>query len=215
MPLNILNKIPPFLWRIKGTILVQVVIITIGFLTRGLSSSEHRRLLHRFGFDYELLRDAHVWSLLTGTWIQSTPDIAASMILLVFGGTFFLELLAGTKMMLLTCVTGDWVATLLTTVTIRVLAEAGDTSVAAMLSIPDAGSSALAHAGYGAAVMLLPLRWLKIALPCLIILTVMQFSYEDLAPAIVHCWAALYGVLVGWFIIRPRLERGRELRLEN
>ena len=101
MPHNIMYRIPSFFWRIKGTILIQIVIISIGLFTRGLSTSEHRRLLDLFGFDYDMLRDAHVWHLLTGTWIQSSPDIAASMILLVFGGTFFLELFAGTTAMLL------------------------------------------------------------------------------------------------------------------
>ncbi len=198
------------LWRIKGTIEIQIVIITVGLLTYDLSRLEHGDLLDHLGFDYETLTNWRFWHLLTGTWLQSSPGIAWSMVALVFGGTVVLELLAGTWPMLVTCITGDWVATLLTALTLRVLAELGDASVSALLTTPDAGTSALAHAGYGAAVMLLPRRWLKVALPLLVILTGVQFVLVSLAPAIVHCWAAFYGAMVGWFVLRPRLEREAE-----
>ncbi|MCC6675451.1 MAG: hypothetical protein IT339_09665 [Thermomicrobiales bacterium] len=200
------------LWRIKGTIAIQVVIITIGVLTLDLSQREHGNLLDHLGFDYDALTNWRFWHLLTGTWLQSSPGIAWSMIALVFGGTVALELLAGTGPMLVTCITGDWIATLLTAMTLRVLAEFGDASVSALLNTPDAGTSALAHAGYGAAVMLLPRRWLKVALPLLIVLTGVQFVLVSLAPAIVHCWAACYGALAGWFVLRPRLEGAGESR---
>ncbi len=192
-------------WRFKGTILILVIIAVIGILTGDQTVREHTRLLHRLGFDYRILTEGHLWHLTTGTWIQSTPGIAWSMVALVFGGTFLLELFAGTSAMLTTCITGDWISTLLTTLTLRVLAHFGDASVSALLSTPDAGTSAFAHAGYGAAVMLLPRRWLKIAIPALVVLTSSQFLYISLAPAIVHCWAALYGALAGWFVLRPRI----------
>lgn len=202
-----LSRIGSSLWRIKGSLLIQIVIISIGVQTRDFLFSDHEDVLSRFGFDYDLLLDGRLWHLLTGTWIQSSPGIAWSMVALVFGGTVFLELLAGTPAMLLTCVTGDWFATLMTTLTLRVLASFGDVSVHTLLSTPDAGTSALAHAGYGAAIMLLPRRWIKVALPALIVLTTIQFFLVTLAPAIVHCWAAIYGVCIGWFVLRPRREQ--------
>jgi len=196
-------SLPHALWRIKGTLLIQAVLIGIGIITKDVSSSEHQRLLGQLGFDYQLLTEGRLWHLLTGSWIQVTPGIELSMLALVFGGTFFLEVLAGTWAMLLTCITGDWVATILTALTTRVLAGLGSSAAAAMLAVPDAGSSAMAHAGYGAVVMLLPRRWLKIGLAILIFLTAIQFFIIDFAPAIAHAWATLYGVCIGWFVLRP------------
>jgi hypothetical protein len=127
------------------------------------------------------------------------------MLALVFGGTVVLEWFAGTAAMLVTCITGDWFATVLTALTTRVLAGLGSASAASLLALPDAGSSAMAHAGYGAMVMLLPRRFLKPGLAILIFLTAIQFFLIDVAPAIAHAWATLYGVVVGWFVLRPRL----------
>lgn len=190
-------------WRIKGTLLIQVVIISIGFWTADVSSADHRRWLERLGFDYEALIGGRLWHLLTGTWIQSSPGIDLTMIALVFGGTVFLELFTDTKAMLLTCITGDWVSTILTALTTRVMVGLGDAN-ASLLTTSDAGSSALAHAGYGAVVMLLPRRWLPAAIVITIVLTLTQLLYIDQAAAIVHCWATLYGAIVGWFVLRPR-----------
>ncbi len=194
------------LWRIKGTLLIQVVIISIGFWTKDMSAAEHAEWLQRLGFDYQTLLDDSFWHLLTGTWIQSSPGIELSMIVLVFASTVSLELLSDTSLMLLTCITGDWVSTLLTALTTQVLVSVGDANPA-LLTTSDAGSSAMAHAAFGAAVMLLPRRWVPAALVILIVLTVTQLLYIDLAAAIAHCLATLYGVLIGWFVLRPRLDR--------
>lgn len=211
MARSIPERIADGLWRIKGTVLILLVIMLVGLMTEDQTEREHGRLLDHLGFDYDLLRQAHLWHLLTGTWIQSTPGIAWTMVALVFGGTVVLELFAGTGAMLLTVISGDWVATILTTLTVRVLAELNDAVVTPLLSIPDSGTSALAHAGYGAAVMLLPRKWLKFAIPILVALTGIQFFIVTLAPALVHCWATFYGAIVGWFVLRPRLEREHRL----
>lgn len=192
------------LWRIKGTIAIQIVIIAVGVITNDLTSSEHLDVMRRLGFDYDDLAAGRLWHLLTGTWLQSTPGIEYSMLALVFGGTVFLELLAGTRAMLLTCISADWFATILTALTTRMLAAFGSASATALMSTPDAGSSALAHAGYGAAVMLLPRQWLKVALPILAFLTGIQFFIIDQGAALAHCWATLYGVVIGWLVLRPR-----------
>jgi hypothetical protein len=199
------------IWRIKGSLLILFVIIAVGFVTTELTESEHLRMMGRFGFDYDTLIAGRLWQLLTGTWIQSSPGIELTMLLLVLGGTASLELLAGTPAMLITCISGDWVATVLTSLTLRLLVAFGNITEAGLLSTPDAGSSALAHAGYGAAVMLLPRRWLKIAIPVLIFLTAIQFWIVELAPAIVHCWATAYGAAIGWFVLRPRLAGGEHI----
>lgn len=192
------------LWRIKGTIAIQLVIIIVGVMTTDLTSSEHLEVKSRLGFDYDDLAAGRIWHLLTGTWLQSTPGIEYSMLALVFGGTVFLELLAGTRAMLLTCISADWFATVLTALTTRVLAAFGSASATTLMSTPDAGTSALAHAGYAAAVMLLPRRWLKVAIPILIFLTAIQFFIIAEGAAMAHCWATVYGGLIGWLVLRPR-----------
>jgi hypothetical protein len=215
MPDRKLGDLPSAMWRIKGTLLIQGVIIAIGIMTKDASPAEHKRLMGQLGFDFDLLAKGHVWHLLTGSWIQVTPGIELSMLALVLGGTVFLEWLAGTGAMLATCITGDWVATILTALTTRVLAGFGSASAAALLALPDAGSSAMAHAGYGAAVMLLPRRWLKPALVILVFLTAIQFFIIDVAPAIAHAWATLYGVVVGWFVLRPRVARESATQVDD
>ncbi len=191
-----------FLWRSKGTLLVQAVIITVGFLTRNQSAIDHERLLERFGFSYAILRDGKIWQLLTGAWIQSTPGIEVSMVALVLCGTIVLEHQAGTLRMIATVVVGDWISTVLTPITLRLLAGLGSAEAAGLLSRADAGTSALAHTGLAAATMLLPRRWRWIAASALVIFTLAQFFTESLAPAIAHTWAVLAGGLIGWFLSR-------------
>lgn len=215
MPDKKLSDLPSVIWRVKGTLLMQAVLIAIGIITKDVSPAEHKRLMGQLGFDFDLLARGHLWHLLTGSWIQVTPGIEFSMLALVFGGTVFLEWFAGTGAMLATCITGDWVATILTALTTRVLAGFGSASAASLLALPDAGSSAMAHAGYGAAVMLLPRRWLKPALVILVFLTAIQFFIIDIAPAIAHAWATLYGVVVGWFVLRPRTARESATRADD
>ncbi len=190
------------LWRVRGTLLIQAVIITVGLLTRHQSDTDHQHLLERFGFSYAILRDGRIWQLLTGTWIQSTPGIELSMVALVLAGTIVLEYRAGTLRMIVTVVLGDWVSTLLTAVSLRLLAALGNGDAASLLSRADAGSSALAHTGLAAATMLLPGRWRWLAASALVIFTLAQFFTESLAPAIAHTWAVMVGGLIGWFLSR-------------
>lgn len=199
---NLLGPAARFLWRFKGTLLIQAVIVTVGILTRHQSAIDHQRLLERFGFSYAILREGRIWQLLTGTWIQSAPGIEVSMVALVLCGTIVLEYQAGTLRMIATVVLGDWVSTLLTAITLRLLAALGSTDAAGLLSRTDAGTSALAHTGLAAATMLLPRRWRWVAGCALIIFTLAQFFTESHAPAIAHTWAVIVGGLIGWFLSR-------------
>lgn len=197
---NLLGPAARLLWRFKGTLLIQAVTVTVGILTRHQSAIDHQRLLERFGFSYAILRDGRIWQLLTGTWIQSAPGIEVSMVALVLCGTIVLEYQTGTLRMIATVVLGDWVSTLLTAITLRLLAALGSADAAGLLSRADAGTSALAHAGLAAATMLLPKRWRSLAAAALLIFTLAQFFTESLAPAIAHTWAVLAGGLIGWVL---------------
>lgn len=202
-PLSNLSEVTDLLWRFKGTILIQIVIITIGLLTRNQSHVEHRQLVARVGMDYDLLlRPRRVWQLLTGTWFQSTAGINWSMITMVLAGTTVFEYLAGTLQMLVTVISADWIATVLTAFTIRVWSSFGSEQATRLLHKPDSGTSALAHAGMAAAAMLLPPRWRVAALFIVIVYTVSQFWFEAPSAVIAHCWATAYGLLIAWLILR-------------
>lgn len=189
-------------WRFTGTLLIQAMIITVGLLTRHQTAIDHQRLLERVGFSYAILRDGKIWQILTGTWIQSTPGIKLSMVALVLTGTLILEHQAGTRRMIAAVVVGDWVSTVLTALSLRLLAALGSAEAAGLLSRADAGTSALAHTGLAAATMLLPMRWRWFAVGALVIFTGAQFFTESLAPAIAHTWAIIAGGLIGWFLSR-------------
>lgn len=205
-----LGRVASILWRLKGTILIQAVIITLGWLTRNQSQAEHQQLMNRFGMDYDFLREGRLWPLLTGTWFQSTPGITVSMVVLVFWGTAVFEYLSGTVKVLVTVISADWIATILTDLTLRVWSGLGSAKATALLATPDSGTSALAHAGLAVAALLLPPRWRVAALSALVISTVAQIFYEPPAALIAHGWAVVYGILVGWFMLRHRLNSSSE-----
>jgi hypothetical protein len=191
-------------WRYKGTLLIQTAIFTVGFVTRHQSALSHQHLVESFGFDYGLLREGALWHLLTGTWIQSTPGIQLSMIALVLSGTVFLEHLAGSGQMLATVLIGDWISTVVTAISLRVLSAAGSAEATNQLFRADSGSSALAHAGLAAATMLLPARIRLLAAFSLIVFTLAQFFTESFAPALAHAWAVLAGLLIGRLLLRHK-----------
>lgn len=199
-----LSEVPYLLWRFKGTILIQVVIITIGLLTRNQGPVEHRQLVAQIGMDYRLLRQGRVWQLLTGTWFQSAAGINLSMIVMVLAGTVVFEYFAGTVRMLITVVSADWIATILTAFTIRVWSNLGSEQAIKLLHKPDSGTSALAHAGMAAAAVLLPPRWRATAILIVVVYTTSQFWFESPSAVIAHCWATVYGLLIGWYILRSR-----------
>lgn len=217
MPERLFRDLGAILWRFKGTILIQIVIITIGIVTGDQSQAAHRSLMHRVGFSYHILTQGRLWHLLTGMWVQSESGIQISMIALVLSGTVVLEYLVGTRAMMLTVIPGDWIATILTVLTLRVWSGMGSDTAQRLLAIPDSGSSALAHTGLAAAAVQLPRRFRGIAVVALAVFTVAQFFVEDPTPAIVHCWAVLYGGLVGWYVLshRPNTDRRNTPGPEN
>jgi hypothetical protein len=194
-PWNLLRAFP-------ASLMLLVIICTLSLGTDRYSPSEYVDVLRRFGMAWHDVRDGHLWHLLTGAWIQSEPGLEWSMVAMLVGALLPCELLAGSRRLLLTFIGGDWVSSLLTVVTIRLLSALGVAAATPYLHIRDAGSSAGAHAAFAVAAALLPGR---LALPAWIGLfgvTIAMFWYQDLDAALVHLIAVLVGGVVGWLAWR-------------
>lgn len=190
------QRVPNLLHHYRGSLLIQTIIVTVGLATHGQTPSQHAGTLGTFGLDWQLLTQGHVWQVLTGTWLQSSPGISASMMFMVAAGTVPLEHIIGTKRMLVTVIPTDWMSTVLTCATLWILSGIGYERFTPLLTTPDAGSSALAHAGFGATATLLPGRWRWIALMVLATYTVAQMFHQTPAPAIAHAWACVIGAFI-------------------
>ena len=194
-----------FLRAFPASLVLLAIICTLSLSTARYSPAEYADVLRRFGLAWHDVRDGHFWHLLTGAWIQSEPGLEWSMVAMLIGALLPCELLAGSRRLLVTFIAGDWVSTLLTVATLRLLAAAGVASAEPYLHIRDAGSSAGAHAAFAVSAALLPGR---LALPAwlgLFGLTIAMFWYQDLDAALVHLIAVLIGGAVGWLAWRPRV----------
>lgn len=189
-----------------ATIALIGFIIVIGLLTGGDTPADFAETLDRYGLSYQMLRDGRFWHLLTGTFIQSDPGIAWSMILLLVTSLVPCEYLAGSKRMLITFFTCDWIGSLLMVISIRLLAAMDVADAVQRLSIPDAGSSAAAHGCMAAAAMLLPRRLAFVAYGLLFGVTTVLLFQQELDAAIAHLAAVLMGGALGWFFWRPAVE---------
>ena len=199
---QIMQATPP--WRrFPLTMILLVVIIIIGVYTRTLSFTEHRHLIEHVGFDYADLLNGHFWQLFTGTWFQSEAGIEASMILMVASATMLMEFLIGSIPALIVMTAGDWIATLMTAITMRILSGLGSDQATVLLTHADAGSSALAHTGWAIAALLLPGTLAPIAYSLLVAVTISQFWYQGLAAATVHLFSVLVGGIIALQFVRP------------
>ena len=189
-----------------ATIALISFIIFVGLLTGGDTSADFAEKLDRYGLSYEMIRDGRFWHLLTGTFIQSDPGIAWSMILLLVTSLVPCEYLAGSKRMLITFFTCDWVGSLLMVIGVRLMAALDISDAVERLSMPDAGSSAAAHGCMAAAMMLLPRRLAFITYGIFLGVTLALLFQQELDAAIAHLVAVLMGGALGWFFWRPAVE---------
>lgn len=189
-----------------ATIALIGFIIVVGLLTGGDTSADFAEELDRYGLSYQILRDGRVWHLLTGTFIQSDPGIAWSMIVLLIASLVPCEYLAGSRRMLITFFTCDWVGSLLMVLGIRLLAALDVADAVRRLDIPDSGSSAAAHGCMAAAMMLLPKRLAFISYGLFLAITLGLLFQQELDAAIAHLAAVLLGGALGWFFWRPGVE---------
>ncbi|HWV34096.1 MAG TPA: hypothetical protein VNZ55_00580 [Thermomicrobiales bacterium] len=203
------------------TTIFLVIITIVGLLTWNMSFDEHRRVIERFGFDYADLRSGYLWHVLSGLWVQSSPGLAFSMVLMVASSALILEFLAGSIRSAIIMIASDWISTILTAITLRILSGVGNTAATALLAYADSGSSAAAHGGWAAAAMLLPAPIGTLVWSLLFLVTVSQFWWQGLAPALAHLFGVLVGGICGFGLRRKAsrsmhrlidVEDGSELR---
>ncbi|MCA9832987.1 MAG: hypothetical protein KC435_03525 [Thermomicrobiales bacterium] len=196
-----------WVWRFRFSLAVQIVIVTIGWLTLGHTPEQHAHLMNHVGLSWQLLTEGRIWHIFTGTWVQSKPGLGWNMIsmcMMVALGTFPLEYRVGSRLTAITLIIADWFASTMAAVTLWMLAEFGRLSDPGVLHKPDAGTSALAWAGMAAgAVVFIPrLRWVLV--PVVVGFVGWQFTIEPPAAAIAHAFAVGYGLTAGWLFLRTR-----------
>jgi hypothetical protein len=191
------------------------LIVIVGLVTGGDTSADFAEKLDQYGLSYEILRAGEIWHLFTGTFIQSDPGIAWSMILLLVCSLVPCEYLAGSSRTLITFFTCDWVASLFMVLSIRLLAGIGMASAQHLLDIPDAGSSAAAHGCMAAAFMLLPRRLAFASYGIFLAVTVALLFQQELDAATAHLAAVLLGGTLGLFAWRPGVEAENAVSLAS
>jgi len=201
-----------FLRTFPATILLVSMIVLCGLATWGLSTRQYRPVLDRFGLDYDLISDEHIWDLLTPLFIQPHPGIGWRMVLLVIVACASCELLAGSVPLLVTFFVTDWCATLLTSLALTGLSALGVERATVAMHIVDAGTSAAALGALAAAATLLrPSRLTVLTYGLLlgIVLVVAAMTIDEFGPAVVHVMAVLVGGGLGWLLWGPRLYPAR------
>lgn len=196
-----------WVWRFRFSLLVQIVIVTIGWLTLGHTPDQHAQLMSHVGLSWQMLTEGRLWHIVTGTWVQSKPGLGwnmTSMCMMVALGTFPLEYRVGSRLAAITLITADWFASTMAAITLRILAEYDRLSDPSVLYRPDSGTSALAWAGMAAgAVVFIPrLRWVLI--PVVVGFVAWQFTIEPPSAAIAHAFAVGYGLTAGWIFVRSK-----------
>lgn len=185
-------------------------IVVVGLLTGGDTPAQFARVLNRFGLSYHDVRSGQIWHLFTGTYLQSDPGIAWSMLLLLVTSLLPCEYLAGSWRMLITFFASDWIGSLAMVLGLRMLAWFNIADAAQHLALPDAGSSAAAHGCLAAAIALLPRRLAFVAYGILLGVTIALLFQQDIDAAIAHLAAVLVGGGLGWFCWRPAIDASPE-----
>ena len=138
--------------------------------------------------------------------MQSVSGIHFSMVVVLLSAYVLAETFAGSLALVCVVFLSDWFASVMGLLTFRLLAGLGSADAHALLSTPDAGSSATAHGAYAlAAATLLP-RKLAIGLFSLLLaVTAVLFFEQQIGASVAHTYSSLFGGAVGWFVVRPRL----------
>lgn len=162
-----------------------------------MSAAEHRDLLSRVGSDVTSFDPQRVLAMPAATFVQSSPGVGWTMILLVALPLAVLEWMIGSFRAAVTFLLSDWISAPLTLLAIWTLARLGSSEAARLISDPDSGSSAAAHGTIAAVCMLLPGNARIVSLIALLAVDFAQFTFQRLDAALAHLLASLVGVRLG------------------
>src|SRR4051812_44571592 len=190
--------------RFKATLSVLAIITIVGVYTAGLPPSDFLTFLNYVGVDIDSLQAGRFWTLLSSTFVQSSPGVVWHMMLMVIASLGSLEYLIGSGPALLIFVMGDWVSSILTVGALWVLSAFEIGSATRLLHLPGAGSSAAAYVAGSAACVLLGGRWGRIALALVLTSAVVSFAFLQLDIATAHLVATAVGAGFGCLFVQTR-----------
>lgn len=201
--------------RFIGTICLALAVGLCSGYTARYSPGDYDRILDRFGFSWELLTKGRLWQIFSENFIQSTPGLEWSMVAMVISSFVICEAVAGTRPLIVAFFATDWMASISTVTTLKVLSLVGYTAADRFVTEPDAGTSASVHGAYAIAAAMLPVRMAAALWTALFAFTIVMLRFQSLDAAIAHLWAVGYGgAITVWRLRRPvwdAVERDRAM----
>jgi hypothetical protein len=174
-------------------LLVLGIVLAVGFMTASNEVISHDRLMDDVGMNLSALKHFRLWTVPAATFVQSSPGVGWTMLLLVGLPMIALEFLAGSWRALITFLLCDWLTAPLTVLILWGLSYLGNADASQFLMDPDTGSSAAAHGVLAAAIMMLPPKLAAIGMAILIGITIIAISFFRLDTSLAH----FLGIVVG------------------
>jgi len=169
------------------------IVLAVGIMTSDNELITHDRLMDDIGMNWSSLKHFRFWTVPVATFVQASPGVAWTMLLLVGLPMIALEFLAGSWRALVTFVLCDWLTAPVTVLILWVLSNLGDANAGRFLTDPDTGSSAAAHGVIAAAIMMLPAKLAAIGMTILVGITIIALSFFRLDTSLAH----FLGIVVG------------------
>jgi len=165
---------------------VLAVVLVFGVLTADNELIMHDRLMDDIGMNLSTLKHFRFWTVPIATFVQASPGVAWTMLLLVGLPMIALEWLAGSWRALITFVLCDWLTSPVTVLVLWGLSGLGNANATRFLTDPDTGSSAAAHGVIAAAIMMLPPKLAAIGMTILIGITIAAIAFFRLDTSLAH-----------------------------
>jgi hypothetical protein len=178
-------------------LLVLGIVLAVGIMTADNELITHDRLMDDIGMNLSALKHFRFWAIPAATFVQASPGVAWTMLLLVGLPMIALEFLAGSWRALVTFLLCDWLTAPVTVVILWVLSNLGDANAGRFLTDPDTGSSAAAHGVIAAAIMMLPAKLAAIGMTILVGITIIALSFFRLDTSLAHFLGIVVGAVFG------------------
>jgi len=178
-------------------LLVLGIVLVFGVLTANNELATHDRLMDNIGMNLSSLKHFRFWTVPLATFVQASPGVAWTMLLLVGLPMIALEFMAGSWRALITFLLSDWLSAPLTVLVLWGLSGLGNTVASRVLNDPDTGSSAAAHGVIAAAIMMLPPKLAAIGMTILVGITIIAISFFRLDTSLAHFLGIAVGAVLG------------------
>jgi hypothetical protein len=178
-------------------LLVLGIVLAIGILTANNELITHDRLMDDIGMNLSALKHLRLWTVPFATFVQASPGVAWTMLLLVGLPMIALEFMAGSWRALVTFILSDWLTAPLTVLILWALSTLGNADASRFLMDPDTGSSAAAHGVIAAAIMMLPAKLAAIGMTILVVITIIALSFFRLDTSLAHFLGIVVGAVLG------------------